>query len=105
MAGWPAWTSGPRVPGGRGASGTCSTAVRLAGKRLAAIVPQPEEIAGYRLADLAEALSLLRGPIRRRCVRRARAAGWCIWRTGGRWRECGPRRSGTVEAAQLRRHS
>ena len=35
-------------------------------KRLAAIMPQPEEIAGYRLADLAEALSLLRGPIRRR---------------------------------------
>src|ERR1039457_2256629 len=34
--------------------------------RLKAIVLQPEEIAGHRLAELDEALPLLRGPIRRR---------------------------------------
>jgi 8-oxo-dGTP diphosphatase len=33
---------------------------------LAAIVLQPEEISAYRLADLDDALPLLRGPIRRR---------------------------------------
>jgi 8-oxo-dGTP pyrophosphatase MutT (NUDIX family) len=40
---------------------------------LDAIVLQPEEIAAHRLADLDEALSLLRGPIRRRV--RAACAG------------------------------
>ena len=45
----------------------------LSRKRLAAIVLQPEEIAEYRLASLAEALTLLRGPIRRRI--RAACAG------------------------------
>ena len=52
-------------------------------KRLAAIMPQPEEIAGYRLADLAEALSLLRGPIRRR-VRAACAGRGLVYLEDGR---------------------
>ena len=51
--------------------------------RLAAIAPQPEEIAGYRLADLAEALSLLRGPIRRR-VRAACAGRGLVYLEDGR---------------------
>ena len=60
--------------------------------RLAAIVPQPEEIAGYRLADLAEALSAAAGPdpaAGARGVRgpRARVPGG----RAARWRECGPR--------------
>jgi ADP-ribose pyrophosphatase YjhB (NUDIX family) len=42
-------------------------------ERLAAIVMQPEEISEYRLAPLAEALPLLRQPIRRR-VRAATSA-------------------------------
>jgi 8-oxo-dGTP diphosphatase len=42
-------------------------------QRLAAIVLQAEEISSYRLADLADALSLLRRPIRRR-VRAATSA-------------------------------
>jgi 8-oxo-dGTP diphosphatase len=35
-------------------------------KALAGIVVQPEEVSEYRLADLRDALALLRGPIRRR---------------------------------------
>ncbi len=38
----------------------------LSRKRLATIVLQPAEVSDYRLASLAEALALLRGPIRRR---------------------------------------
>jgi len=41
---------------------------------LDAIVLQPEEIAGHRLAEMDEALPLLRGPIRRR-VRAAAGSG------------------------------
>ena len=51
--------------------------------RLAAIVPQADEIAGYRLADLAEALPLLRGPIRRR-VRAACAGRGLVYLENGR---------------------
>ena len=51
--------------------------------RLAAIVPQADEIAGYRLADLTEALRLLRGPIRRR-VRAACAGHGLVYLENGR---------------------
>jgi 8-oxo-dGTP diphosphatase len=39
---------------------------RIGDASLAAIVVQPEEIAGYRMAALPDALKLLRSPIRRR---------------------------------------
>jgi len=55
----------------------------LSRKRLAAIVLQPEEIAEYRLASLAEALTLLRGPIRRR-IRAACAGRGLVYLEDGR---------------------
>ena len=55
----------------------------LSRKRLAAIVLQPEEIAEYRLASLAEALTLLRGPIRRR-VRAACSGRGLVYLEDGR---------------------
>ena len=55
----------------------------LGRKRLNAIVLQPEEIAQYRLAELAEALPLLRGPIRRR-VRAACAGRGLVYLEDGR---------------------
>ena len=55
----------------------------LGRKRLNAIVLQPEEIAEYRLAELAEALPLLRGPIRRR-VRAACAGRGLVYLEDGR---------------------
>jgi len=55
----------------------------LSRKRLAAIVLQPEEIAEYRLASLAEALTLLRGPIRRR-IRAACAGRELVYLEDGR---------------------
>ncbi len=55
----------------------------LSRKRLAAIVLQPEEIAEYRLASLAEALTLLRGPIRRR-IRAACSGRGLIYLEDGR---------------------
>ncbi len=50
---------------------------------LDAIVLQPEEIAAHRLADMDEALSLLRGPIRRR-VRAACAGRGLVYLEDGR---------------------
>ena len=50
---------------------------------LAAIVLQPEEISEYRLAAFPEALSLLRGPIRRR-VRAATSARGLVYLEDGR---------------------
>lgn len=47
----------------------------VSAERLAAIVLQPEEIAAHRLAPLAEALDLLRRPIRRRVRAATRRAG------------------------------
>ena len=55
----------------------------LGRKRLNAIVLQPGEIAQYRLAELAEALLLLRGPIRRR-VRAACAGRGLVYLEDGR---------------------
>jgi 8-oxo-dGTP pyrophosphatase MutT (NUDIX family) len=55
----------------------------LSRKRLAAIVLQPAEIAEYRLASLAEALTLLRGPIRRR-VRAACSGRGLVYLEDGR---------------------
>ena len=55
----------------------------LSRKRLGAIVLQPEEIAEYRLASLAEALTLLRGPIRRR-IRAACAGRGLVYLEDGR---------------------
>ena len=55
----------------------------LSRKRLAAIVLQPEEIAEYRLASLAEALPLLRGPIRRR-IRAACSGRGLVYLEDGR---------------------
>jgi len=51
--------------------------------RLRAIVLQPEEIAEHRLVDLADALPLLRGPIRRR-VRAACAGRGLVYLEDGR---------------------
>ena len=51
--------------------------------QLAAIVVQPEEIAAHRLAPLAEALELLRGPIRRR-VKAATRRGGLVYLENGR---------------------
>ena len=48
---------------------------QVGGKVLAGIVVQPEEISEYRLADLPDALSLLRGPIRRRVREATRGPG------------------------------
>jgi 8-oxo-dGTP diphosphatase len=42
--------------------------------RLAGVVLQPEEISEHRLVDLATALTLLRGPVRRRVVAACQAA-------------------------------
>jgi 8-oxo-dGTP diphosphatase len=50
---------------------------------LAAIVVQPEEVSEYRLAPLAEALALLRGPIRRR-VKAATSASATVYLEDGR---------------------
>jgi 8-oxo-dGTP diphosphatase len=55
----------------------------LSRKRLATIVLQPAEIAEYRLASLAEALTLLRGPIRRR-VRAACSGRGLVYLENGR---------------------
>jgi 8-oxo-dGTP diphosphatase len=55
------WRDGS--PGGIRFLFDCGT---LADAPLATVVLQPEEISEYRLAPLAEALSLLRAPIRRR---------------------------------------
>ena len=55
----------------------------LGRKRLGAIALQPEEIAEYRLAELAKALPLLRGPIRRR-VRAACAGRGLVYLEDGR---------------------
>lgn len=52
-------------------------------RSLAAIVLQAEEISGYRLAALPEALSLLRRPIRRR-VRAAASAEGLVYLEDGR---------------------
>jgi 8-oxo-dGTP diphosphatase len=52
-------------------------------RRLKAIVLQPEEIAEHRLAELDEALPLLRGPIRRR-VRAACAGRGLVYLEDGR---------------------
>jgi hypothetical protein len=50
--------------------------------RLAAIRLQPEEISGHRIEPLAEALSLLRGPIRRRVRAACRSDGLCYLENG-----------------------
>ena len=55
----------------------------VGGKRLAAIVIQPEEVSEYRLAALPDALALLRGPIRRR-VRAATAGRGLVYLEDGR---------------------
>lgn len=55
----------------------------LADAALAAVVLQPEEICEYRLADERTALSLLRGPIRRR-VREARKSPGAVYLEEGR---------------------
>jgi 8-oxo-dGTP diphosphatase len=50
---------------------------------IGAITVQPEEIAEYRLADLADALTLLRPPIRRR-VRAGTRHRRCVYLENGR---------------------
>ena len=55
----------------------------LSRTELKAIVLQPDEIAAHRLAELDEALSLLRGPIRRR-VRAACAGRGLVYLEDGR---------------------
>jgi len=52
-------------------------------ERLAAIVVQPEEVSEYRLVTLADALPLLRGPIRRR-VRAATRRRSLVYLENGR---------------------
>jgi len=70
----------PGRPGGIRFLFDCGTMGR---RRLAAIVLQPEEISDYRLAALAEALPLLRGPVRRR-VRAACAGRGLVYLENGR---------------------
>jgi 8-oxo-dGTP diphosphatase len=53
-------------------------------ERLAGIVVQPEEVSEYRFVALADALPLLRGPIRRR-VRAATAHRALVYLEDGRW--------------------
>ncbi len=55
----------------------------LPGTVLAAVRLQPEEISEHRLLPLAEALKLLRKPVRRR-VRRAAAASTVLYLENGR---------------------
>ncbi|MBO0784877.1 MAG: NUDIX hydrolase, partial [Actinobacteria bacterium] len=50
--------------------------------RLAAIRLQPEEISAWRLEPLPEALTLLRGPIRRRVGAAARGERLCYLENG-----------------------
>ena len=71
---------GPRRPGGIRFLFDCGA---IGHRRLAAIVLQPEEISSYRLAGLAEALALLRGPVRRR-VRAACAGSGLVYLEDGR---------------------
>jgi 8-oxo-dGTP diphosphatase len=52
------------------------------GGRLGAITLQPEEIAEHRLADLKTALTLLRGPLRRRVKAVSRAKGFVYLEEG-----------------------
>ena len=50
--------------------------------RLSEITLQPEEISDYRLADLTTALTLLRGPVRRRVKAASRANGFVYLEEG-----------------------
>ena len=56
---------------------------KVSDKELAGLVLQPEEISESRLAPLADALALLRGPIRRR-VRAATRGHWLVYLEDGR---------------------
>jgi 8-oxo-dGTP diphosphatase len=70
----------PTRPGGVRFLFDCGTLSRT---QLSAIVLQPEEISEHRLAELDEALLLLRGPIRRR-VRAACAGRGLVYLEDGR---------------------
>jgi ADP-ribose pyrophosphatase YjhB (NUDIX family) len=57
---------------------------------LGTLVLQPEEISEYRLAELATALTLLRGPVRRRVDAASRAASFVYLEDGRPVPEVGP---------------
>ena len=71
---------GPDRPGGIRFLFDCGD---VGDESLAAIVIQPEEVSGYRLAAPPDALPLLRGPIRRR-VRAALAGRALVYLEDGR---------------------
>ena len=71
---------GPDRPGGIRFLFDCGD---VGDESLAAIVIQPEEVSGYRLAAPPDALPLLRGPIRRR-VRAALAGRAMVYLVDGR---------------------
>ena len=57
---------------------------------LARVVLQPEEISEHRLAKMAAALTLLRGPVRRRVAAAVRAAGFVYLEEGRPVPQVGP---------------
>ena len=69
----------PGRPGGLRFLFDCGT---FAGATLAAVALQAEEISEHRLAALPEALTLLRGPIRRRVKAASRAASFVYLEEG-----------------------
>jgi hypothetical protein len=58
--------------------------------RLGAVVLQAEEISAHRLVELTEALTLLRGPVRRRVGAASRAASFVYLEDGHPVPEVGP---------------
>jgi ADP-ribose pyrophosphatase YjhB (NUDIX family) len=69
----------PGRPGGRRVRFDCGEADDAS---LGAVVLQAEEISEHRLAELAEALTLLRGPVRRRVRAASRAASFVYLEDG-----------------------
>jgi len=69
----------PGRPGGMRFLFDCGA---IGGARLSEIALQPEEISEHRLADLKTALTLLRGPVRRRVKAATRAHGFVYLEEG-----------------------